>query len=361
VAEAGFFGRQEELEQVLQSVTKPAKQDIFLVGERRAGKTSLLLQLSKRLSTPAIPVYINLSECRPRTPPRLRTDDVLDYVLHRVVQSLIECNILGEAWDGQQFSSINFTDRVHEVLQAARTSLPAITMILLIDEADVFLDIVKEGRSPFFLTRWTRKGHAVDEAAQSILRAALQSPKTGSSLRAVVAGTIALATYTTLQHSSPFFNHFRFVRLKPLSDEETHQLIVKPAEMRGLTYLRDATQRITALSGCQPFYCQVLCQEAFAHAQKLNKKYISEQEVAVAEEKIREDLFHGYYSYFWSRTTRKERNFLAALVRGNVPHFVPKAQTERLLDWQLITRTPVGYRFSAGLFEQWTAMALKEG
>src|SRR5579884_1198856 len=121
VAEAGFFGRQEELEQVLQSVTKPAKQDIFLVGERRAGKTSLLLQLSKRLSTPAIPVYINLSECRPRTPPRLRTDDVLDYVLHRVVQSLIECNILGEAWDGQQFSSINFTDRVHEVLQAART------------------------------------------------------------------------------------------------------------------------------------------------------------------------------------------------------------------------------------------------
>lgn len=361
VGGAGFFGRQEELDQVFQSVTKPAKQDIFIVGERRAGKTSLLLQLSKRLSRPAIPVYINLSECRPRLSSRLRTDDVLDYVLHHVVQSLIEGNILGAAWNEQQFASIIFTDRVHEVLQAARTSLPSITVILLIDEADVLLDIEKEGSPPFFLARWLRKGHAVDEAAQSILRAALQSPKTGSALRAVVAGTSALATYTTLQHSSPFFNHFRFVRLKPLSDEETRQLIVKPAEMRGLTYLRDAIQRISTLSGCQPFYCQVLCQEAFAHAQKLNKKYIGAQEVAVAEEKIREDLFHGYYSYFWSRATRKERTFLAALARGSVPRVVPKAQTERLLDWQLITRTPAGYRFSAGLFERWTAMALKEG
>jgi GTPase SAR1 family protein len=361
VDEAGFFGRQEELEQVLQSVTKPAKQDIFVVGERRAGKTSLLLQLSKRLSVPAIPVYINLSECRPRTSAALRTDDVLDHVLHRMVQSLIERNILGTAWNAQQYASIDFTDRVYKVIQEARRNLPAITITLLLDEADVLLEIEKEASSPFFLTRWLRRRRLVDEAAQRILRAALQSPKTGSYLRAVVAGTTALATYTSSQHSSPFFNHFRFVRLKPLSDEETRQLIVEPAEMRGLSYLRDATQRITTLSGCQPFYCQALCQEAFAHAQKLNKKYIGEQEVAVAEEKIREDLFHGYHSYFWSRATRKERNFLAALVRGKVLQFIPKAQTERLLDWQLITRTPAGYRFSAGLFEQWTAMALKDG
>ncbi len=100
VGKAGFFGREEELNDVLESVTKPLKQDIFVVGERRAGKTSLLLQLSKRLSMPTIPVYINLSECRPHASSGLKTDDVLDHVLYGIAQSLIVnngCKILNSA------------------------------------------------------------------------------------------------------------------------------------------------------------------------------------------------------------------------------------------------------------------------
>ena len=65
--ETAFFGRQKELDQIIQSVTKAAKQDILIVGERRTGKTSLLYQLDKRLGSPFIPVYIVLNTSKPKT------------------------------------------------------------------------------------------------------------------------------------------------------------------------------------------------------------------------------------------------------------------------------------------------------
>ena len=48
IDEGEFFGRQEELEAIVQAMTKPVKQDILVVGERRTGKTSLLYQVGKK-------------------------------------------------------------------------------------------------------------------------------------------------------------------------------------------------------------------------------------------------------------------------------------------------------------------------
>ncbi len=246
------------------------------------------------------------------------------------------------------------------MLQETRRTVENPRLILLLDEADFLLEIEEESNSPA-PRRGMRKGrHRVDERVQRVLRAALQSQKTGSCLRAVVAGSGDLSTYM-LQHSSPFFNHFRFVHLKPLSREETRELIVKPAEMLGVTFLPDAIERISSFSGCQPYYCQALCYEAFAYAQQLDTKLIDNTEVELAEQKISNDLFHAFRSGIWRRATRKEHAFLAALVRGE-PYLSPSSgNLLRLLDWQIIVKAQERYHFSAGLFEQWTARALKEG
>lgn len=79
--EDAFFGRQEELAQILQAVTKHAKQDIFVVGERRTGKTSLLYLLEKRLDVPFIPIYIYLAESKPQT------DALLDLIVGKIIQN----------------------------------------------------------------------------------------------------------------------------------------------------------------------------------------------------------------------------------------------------------------------------------
>jgi len=354
VDEGEFFGRQEELETIVQAVTKPVKQDMLVVGERRTGKTSLLYQVGKRLDVPFIAIYIVLNTCRPRT------DDVLDHVLHTIVQTLVERGILESAWRTHEFVSSDFTERVDEVLQEARRTVENPRLILLLDEADFLLEVEEESSSPTPRRGVGRGRHRVDERVQRVLRAALQSQKTGSHLRAVVAGTTALSTYM-LQHSSPFFNHFRFIHLKPLSLEETRELIVKPAEMLGVTFSPNAIERISSFSGRQPYYCQALCYEAFAHAQRLNTRFIGDAEVNVAEQKICDDFFHAFLSGIWRRATRRERAFLATLVRGGPCLPATNGNLQRLLDWQIVTRAQERYCFSAGLFERWTAKALKEG
>jgi AAA+ ATPase superfamily predicted ATPase len=332
VDEAEFFGRQVELEQILQAVTKPIKQDVFIVGERRAGKTSLLFQLNKRLNIPFITVYILLTESQPRT------DNVLNHVLGKIVQSFIERGILDSTWITHHFTYMDFTDKIYEILQAAQKNIPNINIILLLDEADFLLQIKEEDT----FERMQKIEYKVDEHAQRILRAALQSPKTGSRLRAVVAGTTDLSTYVT-QHSSPFFNHFRFIHLKPLSPEETYDLIVKTASIQGFSYSQNAIKRLSYLSGGQPYYCQALCYEAFGYALQQNHQFINDEEVSFAEEKIKEDLFDSFLSGYWLRATTKQRNFLASLARENVPSSLTKVEVECLLDWQIITRTQEEY------------------
>lgn len=65
--EQAFFGRKKELEQLIQSVAKPAKQDTLVIGERRTGKTSLLYQVEQRIESPFISVYIVLNTAKPDT------------------------------------------------------------------------------------------------------------------------------------------------------------------------------------------------------------------------------------------------------------------------------------------------------
>ena len=354
VDEGEFFGRQEELETIVQAVTKPVKQDMLVVGERRTGKTSLLYQVAKRLDVPFIAIYIVLNTCRPRT------DDVLDHILHTIIQDLVERGILESAWRAHKFVSDDFAESVDEVLQEARRKVDDPRLILLLDEADFLLEVEEEPVS-LTLPRVVRRGrHQVDERVQRVLRAALQSHKTGSGLRAVVTGTGDLSTYM-LQHSSPFFNHFRFLHLKPLSREETRELIVKPAEMLGVVFSPSAIGRISSFSGCQPYYCQALCYEAFAHAQRLDSGCVGDAEVDLAERKICEDFFHAFLSGTWRRATRKERAVLAALARGEPCPTATHGNLQRLLDWQIVTKAQEHYHFSAGLFEQWTAMALRKG
>jgi Cdc6-like AAA superfamily ATPase len=354
VEEDAFFGREEELAQILQAVTKPVKQDIFVVGERRTGKTSLLYLLEKRLDVPFIPVYIYLAECKPQT------DALLDEIIGKIIQKLIERDILEVAWKDYPFPFTDFKSKVGEIIHAAQIKVPDLDLVLLLDEADFLLE-VKEEKLANTIDEKGEAGSQTDERVQRVLRSALQSSEIGSHFRAVVAGTTSLSTYM-LKHSSPFFNHFRFVYLKQLSKEETRNLIVKPARELGISYSSHAIERIFTLSGGQPYYCQALCYEAFAYTLDQQKTVVDDEAVNVAENKIVNDLFYAFLSGFWQRANQRERDVLTALARGQGKAAAfSHSQVERLLDWQLINQTGKRYGFSAGLFEQWTMMALEKG
>ncbi len=328
-AETAFFGRQKILERIVQAVTKPTKQDILIVGERRTGKTSLIYQLQKRLEHPFIPVYVVLNTIEPNP------DSVLQIILRKITQSLIKSGVLEQKWLDHAYPYLDFVDNLQDMIEAAKANLVDMRVILLLDEADFLLK--------------------VDERLQNILRAALQSREVGVDLRAVMAGTSDLSTYIS-QRSSPFFNHFRFEPLKPLTQQETEALIVKPAAALEYTYMPSAINRLIDLSGRQLYYCQALCYEAFDYAVQAKRNNISDEDVAAAEKKIIEDLFNSYLSGFWERTNKAEQRFLMALAADKTLPAITKAQLNRLLGWQLVTEVDGSYQIASGLIKKWTMM-----
>src|SRR5215212_710055 len=67
-AERGFFGRRDVLNLVQTVLATPDQNAIVLFGQRRIGKTSILLQLRRRLPSPPFsPVYFDLMD-RARKP-----------------------------------------------------------------------------------------------------------------------------------------------------------------------------------------------------------------------------------------------------------------------------------------------------
>lgn len=339
--EKAFFGRQRELEQIIQAVTKPTKQDILIVGERRTGKTSLLNQLQKRLDIPLIPVYVVLNTSEEPT-----AESILKLIIQETLHNLVKRNVLRDNnVEEYSFNNIDFIKKYQEIILAAKLNISNLKIVLLLDEADYLLKVKQ------------KELNIIDERIQNILRAALQSSEIGTDLRAVVAATTDLSTYIS-QHSSPFYNHFRFVPLKPLSIKETEELIVKPASMLGYSYPDSTIKKITRLSGGQPYYAQAICYEAFENAVQAQRNYISEDDVHIAEQKIVEDFFDGFFSGFWNRCNEVEMNFLRNLANNNIINNISRVKVKRLLDWQIIIEDIDGnYSISSELIKQWIIMA----
>lgn len=334
-----FFGRQQELVDIVQSVSKPNKQDILLVGERRTGKSSLFYQILKHLNPPFYPVYIVLNEAPGKV------DEVVSFICGKVIRFFIESQALPtEPWNHFRCSSLGLTDNLKTILDAAHKTKPDLKLVLLLDEADYILK--------------------VEDRLQNLMRAAFQSLEVGSVVRAVVAGTTDLSTYVS-QRSSPFFNHFRFVYLRPLGESETRDLITKPAESLGYTYEAAAVERIAKACGGHPYYCQRICYEAFLQSIKAKHPIIihSQAESAVRKVIQEADAYNGFITGFWNAAqprqplTSSQKKFLKNLANGKTTAKVKKPEIQRLLDWQLVKECNGDYRFTCELFEEWTKQA----
>jgi hypothetical protein len=328
-----FFGRQRELDDVFQAVTKPNKQDILLLGERRSGKTSLLYQLRRRIQIPYVPVYVVLNEI-----PAANVIGMVNHLVHHAIRSLVEQEILAAApWSRYQCEDESLRDHLKIVLDAAREKLSDVKVVLLADEGDFLLEI--------------------DDQLQNLLRAALQSWEVGADLRVVVAGTSRLSSYISRQ-SSPFYNHFRFVSLGPLTNLETQELIIAPAKRLDYSYESQAIAAIRLACGGHPYYCQHICYEAFALAVKRHLPGIDKAVAAEAVQKVTEslDARNSFKTAFWDVANPEERAFMQQLAKGKIEGALSRTVTDRLIDWQVIRKQEESFEFTAMLFREWVKL-----
>jgi hypothetical protein len=367
--EIAFFGRRQELEEIIQDIMRPTRINTFLIGERRLGKSSLLFQVKQRLENPFIPVYIVIYESS-------KTQEVLKVILDKIISSLVEKNILDNEWKNYQFSqSERFVDSLKKIIKQAQNRLPDIKIVWLLDEADYLLSIKSENtellsnlnsllekfNEQHSIIEEIRKlvnsgGKEIDETVQNILRSALQ--ELGDNIVAVVAGTSILSSYGA-KYNSPFLNIFHRITLKMLTLEETRKLVTEPASFLGYSYSDDAINCIINLSGGQPYCCQALCYEAFEYAIKEERRSIEINHIKLAQEKVVNDLFNSYFSGFWDRADTMQRQFLKKIAQKKSIELmkIETSQIKELISWNLIREEQNYYVFCSELNKLWVLKA----
>ncbi len=161
-------------------------------------------------------------------------------------------------------------------------------------------------------------------------------------------------------HWSPFFNVFSSLRLKAMTAEDAEELIVRPAQTVQVTFDQNAVRQVKYLSGCKPYYIQVLCTSIFEWL--LSSKTcvtVNADIVNLALDRCLDHLSEHFWN-MWRRLTPGQKTYLLSLVnsRARVTGDEDTSQYERrAVDIQLLKEREIiseaGMLDKEPLLEQW--------
>lgn len=249
-AEALFYGRQEQLERLVASLTAPIAGSYALIGGRRFGKTSLLLAIERYLwvkfahpvreSYCVIPVYLNLLSAD-----LTDSGDFYSLAIGTLADKVADhcSDVAIDDWNTSLPADLNqpshhvFEDRILKLCRIiSRKGIP-VRVLLLVDKTEKILD-----------RAWTQTlfGH---------LRWLISdSPRMRNHLKIILAGSSNFY-HSVQQRGSPLWNVLRFEYLAAFSEKEVRRLIQEPCDGQ----LSEAVAgKILACSGGHPYLVQYI-------------------------------------------------------------------------------------------------------
>jgi tetratricopeptide (TPR) repeat protein len=287
----GFFGRRDTIDWVIRELRNPATNALVLFGQRRIGKTSLLLQLQTELPSGGfLPVYFDLQD---------QTRRALGAVLADLADTLAEnVGMAGPSpkdFDDQgHFFEREFLPKAYEALGDSRR------LVFLFDEFDV-MDQVAEAELP-------------DTAAAKALRPFLRRLMTADPRPAFVFVVGRSAEDLSVDFMATFKSslvHEMWVLLP-----EHAESLVRQAEVNGsLKFTKAAVTRILSLTNDHPYLTQLLCQRIWERTYAANPEtppVIDTQEVETATS---DALQSGEQAlvWLWNGLRPAEKIYAAAL------------------------------------------------
>lgn len=234
-----FFGRRDILARIVDTLHENS---IMIHGERRIGKTSLLLHLADHLRTIHdsqflfVPVYVDLEGTM--------DDELFSVMMEQLIGSL-PCDpstipqlrynqVAWTTYDHREFG--RDLDAILERL--AQTTKKTVRVVLILDEVDVmntYQPVTQQQLRRIFMRTYAH------------------------SLGAVVAGVNISKTWDRVE--SPWYNLFNEVELGPLSAAAARALILEP--VRGIYQVApEAVAYITLHARGKPYLLQQHCMEA---------------------------------------------------------------------------------------------------
>ena len=110
---------------------------------------------------------------------------------------------------------------------------------------------------------------------------------------------------------------FKFILVSKLSDDEATAAIVNPARKLNVMYEDGAVNEIKKWTEGYPYFIQELCDTVWAYT---NKEIIFESDVERVIPTFETNLDKGFFKVRFDRCTKKEQDFLFAMVKcGDLP------------------------------------------
>jgi AAA+ ATPase superfamily predicted ATPase len=311
--EDNFFGREQELHLIfdtLESVPRGQKQDLVLMGPRRIGKSSILLRLLDICPADFAPIYIDLQAIKPREPYILFVT-ILRQINKIFRQQNLDSRLpvfemLTSETIPEKLQYITFGDDISAIDQAiAREQLPR--LILMFDEVELLTEIGGVSALEWFRSLIQSLNYCVF----------------------IVAGSDLLYELTT-DYTSPFYNIFKIIEVRALSEEAATSLITVPASKVGLTYPPSEIRRILHFTGRNPYFIQAMGHYLVEWLNKHGRRKVQPDDIDhVADQMI--DNLSAQFNYFWSSFKAREQGLLYLLAQKQTPQ-TGASLTDEFLD-----------------------------
>lgn len=288
-----FFGREDLFDFIAEHAGSHSQRNVFmLVGQRRTGKTSLLLRLEEYLPPQLLPVYIDCQSLgvSPGMPALLQ--EFAWHIADALNARGIELTVPElAAWQSDPTRVLQ-----REFLPAVRRLLlPDMTLLLVFDEFEAFESMVADGILPRTFFPYMR--HLMQHS---------------NGLGFVFVGTRRLEEMSA-DYWSVLFNIALYRKIDFLSPDAALRLICEPVAPH-LIYDDLAIDKILRVTAGHPYFLQLVCYTLVKQANQQKTGYVTISDVNVAlDEMLR--LGEVHFAYLWQRSNPAERAVLAAVSR----------------------------------------------
>jgi len=342
-----FIGRQDVLRDVEQMLRNASTNAIVLFGQRRIGKTSVLLHIERELAAKKefTPIYFDLQD---------KASLSLAKVLYQMAQKIslvVKVNLPKR----KQFDQNGKFFRETFIPAAVKTSKSQ-GLVLLLDEFDV-LDLPKHEQAGATFFPYLRDWMKIAEGIQFVFVLGRRPEE------------LSTDTLST-------FKGIRSRRVSLMTHEDSEDIIRQSEKNASLTWNDEAVERVWHWTQGHPYFTQLLCSEIWETAIEEEPENPPAVDTGNVDAAIDAALEQGAnaFQWIWNGLPPAERIVMAAMAEAKEDHISQDELTdilnrskvrlilrelelapETLISWDLLRPVDNTFRFAIPLLRRWVA------
>jgi tetratricopeptide (TPR) repeat protein len=348
----GFIGREDVFELVETEMLSPDRNAVVLFGQRRIGKTSILLQLKRRFPSDLfLTVYFDLMDHAAKPLGNLLLE--LAKTIH--AESGLAAALPAEFDDEGVAFRRDFLPQLFRALPEDRRP------VLLLDEFDV-LDASEERQLP---------PNAAARTFFPFLRRLMEEePRLGFIF---VVGRKAEDLSIDVKAT---FKAARYYRVSVLSPEAAAELILTAEKQQTLSFSEAAVKRILAYTCGHPYFTQLMCQLLWDRAYARNgSPKVEAGDVDAVAAKVPE-AGENIFEWIWDGLPPAEKVICSAVAKGAPPFGAVSREgiddilqkhgirvmtrelelaPDALVKWEMLHMREGGYGYFTELIRRWVS------